>query len=195
MADSKPKLKLQTYGWALHGAGIAAVVACAVAAELLVYAPIAAESEELTNQSDEYAAFLQNGDAIRTRHADLSARLLDKETKLTQLYKQIPDTARESDFLEQLSKLANDGELVIHKYRPRAPVTQERHSEMEIELSAQGGYEGICKFLNGLGELPRVCRVSTLQISVPSSGSVDYTIELTLRIYFASAKKRGEQDA
>ena len=195
MADRKPKLKIETYGWALHGAGIAAVAVCAVAAELLVYAPIAAEAQALTQQSDQYASFLENGEAIRTRHAELSARLLEKETRLTQLYKQIPDTARESDFLEQLSKLAGDGELVIHKYRPRPPITKERHSEMEIELSAQGGYEGICQFLNGLGELPRVCRVSTLQISVPPSGSADYTIELTLRIYFASAKKSGEQSA
>ncbi|MCP4787262.1 MAG: type 4a pilus biogenesis protein PilO [Fuerstiella sp.] len=104
---------------------------------------------------------------------------LDKVTAL------IPHNPEESLFLAQLSMLADDSTLTIQNFRPGRPEENDRVQRIRVQLTGEGSYEGICKFLDGLRSLPRLTHVSKLQID-PITVSGTYPLDMELSIFFAA---------
>lgn len=97
----------------------------------------------------------------------------------------IPETAQESEFLAQLSQLAKDTGLTILEFRPGKITDRTTHRELEISLSAHGGYHSLCELLAGLEKLPRLCRVTSLTIDRDSTTTVEqYPVRMSVVVYF-----------
>jgi Tfp pilus assembly protein PilO len=115
---------------------------------------------------------------------DIRRQIDEAEARNVRLAARVPAAPHEADFLGQMTALAHDVELEIHDYRPGVARLLEKHGEMEVQFNAQGTYSAICRFLHRTEELPRLCRITRLEIKAPPSGDKTQ-IDITLLIYFA----------
>ena len=175
--------RLASLGWLLHAGGLL-LTAAIFAIAFFAYQSFDRDCDRLARQILATSRFLNTDDEIRFNHRDLNQRLSVMEGRLTDLMTRIPAARNESDFLAQLAELARQHKLKIQNYRPGVVFEKEKHREMEIRLTAEGSYQSCCRFLAGLESLPRLCRITHLNISVPDDAEI-YPIEMTLRIYFA----------
>ena len=178
-------LRLARYGRCLHVAGLViAVVLFAV-----VYVPALGAlwhtETRITGQIDAATRLLDSADALREEHGKLLERQAETQIRTAQLMARIPDAPQESEFLAHIARLAQQSSLSIRNFRPVATRARDRDSEVEVHLSAEGRYEGLCRFLAGLETLPRLCSVTRLSVvnEKPASGTLP--VEITFVIYFA----------
>ena len=190
MINSAQK-RLAPLGWSLQVGGLLLTVAI-FATALFAYQSLDRDCGRLARQVAATSRFFNTGDEIHSDHRDLNQRLSVMEGQLTDLMARIPAARNESDFLAQLAELAHQYELKIRNYRPGVVFEKEKHSEMEIRLSAEDSYQSCCRFLAGLESLSRLCRITHLNISVPDDAEI-YPIEMTLRIYFAPLQQTTSQ--
>lgn len=182
---SKPDHRLVQLDRSLHAVG--AVIACAilVGGLVLVRRSLAAERTSIDARIAEARQILDKEDALHTEHSHLEHRLSDLERRTGELLARIPETPREAEFLAQLSGLAGESQLAIRSYRPDSPVESERYQRLDIELVAEGTFTSLCRFLEGLESLPRLSRLTHLEVESASAEDGTYPVTMTLRIFFA----------
>lgn len=175
---------LQSYDLCLNS-GFAAVTLIALLGLYMgVVHPLQRETAQLSEQCVELRTLIQQTSKITQTRRQLERQLAEKEKATADLLKRIPVSPQESEFLAQVSHLANETGLEIVDYHPGAVEPLETHHEMEVKISARGDYPAVCRFLNESSEMPRLCRLIQLTIGSESSGDM-LPIELTFRIYFA----------
>lgn len=180
MNDSIKRLDL-----ALHGGGLVAVISLVGAVWWFVYRPLEEARGEALARCQEINELLSNADRLRSEQADLRRFLTDARQQEEALLARVPGEAHEADFLRQISHLAKDVGVVLRDYRPGQVSSQANCSAMDITLACEGSYEALCRFLGGVGNLPRLVNLATLDID-GSQGSGVYTAAVKLVIYFAA---------
>lgn len=191
--------QLRLLGWALHGAGILTALAVALLAELLVYRPIDARAHDWARRAEGLHERLEDATRVRREHARLSHDLAVAREQTAALKKRIPDAPCEADFLAQVSRLADEIGLRIQDYRPGAVTAKTSYSVLRVDLICEGDYPSVCRFLDGLSQLPRHCTVVRLQIDSAKSKQ-DYSANMSLELYFgvtarSDAGQKGGTDA
>lgn len=174
--------------WAFHAGGVTAVAALVGAAAWFVYRPLETARSQAEGRCAEIAELLPSADRLRAELAELKQTLADARQKEEALLARVPSAAHEAEFLGQISHLAKDVELELRDYRPGQVQPHAMCSAMEVALTCAGNYESLCRFLAGLGQLPRLVNVSRLDID-RSSGAGDFTAQLKLVIYFGAEQQ------
>jgi Tfp pilus assembly protein PilO len=169
-----------------HATGLGVTVLVAAAAFALIYVPLERHRVALDRTARARRAFLARGDAIRIEHEELKSQQAATETRMAGLLKRIPVAPQEAEFLAELSSLAGETEFVIHEYRPGKVLEVDRHCELEVQLHAEGTYESLCCFLQGLERMERFCRLSDFGVSLRPESPMHNTVHLTLQIFFAA---------
>lgn len=177
---------LQMLDWSLHAAGALLTAAIALGGWYGVDQLINGRIQHLQRRTSASVAFLQTKPAVDAEHLRLQQDVAENGARFAELLARIPPEIRESDFLTQVSELAGSCALKIRDYRPGTVVKRTRHHELDIAVSAEGTYAAFCQFLDGVHVLPRLSRVTSLQIVAPAAHDSDvYPVDLTLRIYFS----------
>ena len=192
---SQLQKKLQYFGWLFHAAGLLIAVAGVMLAVAFIYRPMVADLGSLEYQSSDLSQFLSTADDIESVNRQLSGELSEMEARLVSLKEQIPDSPCEADFLAQLTELAQQTGLNIRDYRPGSIVQKENYKALEVKLSAEGTYPSICRALDQLQNLPRLCRITNLKVAAPNASTKKYPLEMTLQIYFAPLEEFASEDS
>lgn len=170
----------------LHGLGLLMTVGIAFAAWSAIDVFVNGRIERINRRHAATTTFMKTAPDVEAEHHRLRTEVANRSLRFEELLARIPPDVRESDFLAQIDELSRKCGLTIRDYRPGSITNQTRHSELEIELSAEGNYTALCHFLAGIHGLPRMSRVTALNVSAaPQLGGEVYPIEMTLRIYFA----------
>jgi len=170
-----------------HCAGTAGVVVTsliAFCAWLCVIKPIDAAIEwDRTRQMGAHKC-LDNRDDIAGEAARLRIERSGFESRLKELLDGIPESVQDSQFLGQVATLARDSELLLEQFRPGTIEKSGDYQQLEIELTASGTHASICRFLDGLQNLPRLCRVPELDIEASGEEQV-FPVRLKVLVFFA----------
>lgn len=143
------------------------------------------QQQAVDSQVESLRQFLAGADDIETRRVELQELLEQTEKQFAAAVTRIPETAQESEFLAQVSRLAQDTDLTIQEFRPGGITERKTHRELEISLSALGGYRSLCEFLAGLEKLPRLCRVTSLTVDRDTTpGAEHYSVRMSVVVYF-----------
>ncbi len=185
MQGNRNQKRRTALGWSLHAAGLAVTAAILAASVLLVFVPSHRTRIRLDEQLAATSDFLNTAGDVKSRNEELTRQLSERESHLDQLMSRLPESPNESDFLAELTGLAQQTHLTIRDYRPGAPKEEKNYNYVEIALSGNATYESLCRFLKGLQSLSRVSRVTKLDISNPDQSADEYAINMSLRIYFA----------
>jgi Tfp pilus assembly protein PilO len=148
--------------------------------------PMSAQNAELRRQIDKTTRLLELESNVQERHKTLTLETAVHEQRRRAVLERIPEAADEGQFLAQLTDLAARCAFNVQNYRPGARERKATCSQMDISLDADGSYEGLCRFLAGLEELPRYCRLAGLTIDRREGESNDLKVTFTLRIFFGS---------
>jgi Tfp pilus assembly protein PilO len=146
------------------GMGVVACVLVALMAWLLVLKPIDAAIAQDGDRKEAAENDITNRDAITSDTARLRQERADYETRLETLLNGIPESVQDSQFLGQVATLARESELLLEQFRPGTIESVGEYQQLEIELTASGTHKSICRFLDGLAKLPRMCRVPEIHI-------------------------------
>lgn len=171
-------------GWLLHTAGLGLTAGAVALAAVTMWQPVHAQSNEAAAEIVRLDELLKSAGEIRAEARDIRRRIDEAEARGVRLAARVPTAPQEAEFLGQVTELAHQVELEINDYRPGVVRLLEKHGEMEIQFSAQGTYTALCRFLHRTEELPRLCRITRLDIKAPQSGDKTQ-IDMTLLIYFA----------
>lgn len=179
-----PEEQLKHYGRVLHGVGLLVLVAGAFMAFAFVVTPMQFKINSTERTANQLGVFLDRTDQIIEREATVRTQLESSRDELRQLQNRVPGTPTADEFLQQLDELAEKTGLTILDYQPGQTLDNVTHSETQIELSGKGNYVSLCQFLDGLVQLPRLCRIRTMLIQSASEGD-SYPVDLSLSIYFS----------
>jgi Tfp pilus assembly protein PilO len=191
--------KLQSYDLWLNGVLAAATIGVVTVAYLVAFLPLNLQFYAVRAEIEGFQKLIQKTSDITQTRQTLEAELAKSQKGTAELLQRIPTAPRESDFLAQVCQLADHTGMEVADYHPRTIEKRENHQEMEVHLSTRGDYQAICQFLEQVEHLPRLCRLTQLEIGSTVIGSAvagsKLPVEMTFRIYFAppgdanSAKK------
>lgn len=188
MHDVDPQRKLQTTGWLWHALGLSATFAVMLLASQIIYQPTLRERARLADELESLESLAAQSDEIMATNKRLREDLARMESQLTSMLERIPESPREADFLAQISELADDVGLQIVDYRPGTISELSKYNRMQVNLTSRGSYASICRFLNRLSRMSRLCRVTKLVIDAKQQ-EPPYRVEMTLAVYFAPREK------
>ena len=150
-----------------------------------VHVPLENGGEQLVTSKLSLEKFLETEDQIRSDNRETNELLSDRKKYLDELLQRIPSKANEDTFLAQLSKIARESGVVIKNFSPGNPVMMQRHARLDIDISANASYEGICHFLNCVAKMPRLCQITSFDVDSSLSPTNQYQFRAKLRIFYA----------
>ena len=177
---------LVALGWTLHAAGLAVSLAICAAQFVGIVRPMIQEGRDVDIAIHTAEMYMTAASAIEARHHVAVSALTDELRLAEERAARIPDAARESELLAQLSELAHMSGMKILAYQPAGTYSAGSFHALAIELNGHGSYAGTCTFLAGLESLPRLCHVTRLNIVAPASVGADLQVDLTLQVYYGS---------
>jgi Tfp pilus assembly protein PilO len=179
---------LRKLGWALHAVGLAVVLSSVCLAQAFVYRPLQLATGETLARRDEINRLLKDVNQLRAERDRLKQSLSEARQEEQRLLSRVPDAPHEGVFLGQVSRLAQEVDLQIRDYRPGEVRARSNYSEMEISLTCEGTYDSLCRFLDGLARLPRLAKLSLLDVTDPE-GDGPYPATMKFTVYFSTNQK------
>lgn len=190
MDSSTAGVKLHRLGLLLHGGGLLLTLGSVLGSGLAAHALLSREWSEIRRRTQEARAYLATAESIRDHHAAAVKQMRQEEVRLESLLARIPTTPQESEFLAELTRLAREAKLKITDFKPSEVNGGDSHAAVEIALRTEASYEGLCRFLDGLSSLPRLCHVKRLSLKAPDAAQTSYPVDMTLQIFFLSSNEK-----
>ena len=172
--------------------GLSVTFAIVTTAYIIAVAPMQRMLVSFQSRIDSASRLSARTAELQKQHRASSLQLASSEAALTTMLARIPETPHESEFLAQITEVARECQLNIRKYHPTEPVNEGTFTAMEVQLDATASYEGVCRFLDGLRTLSRLCRLTRLRLHATEEENGELPMEMTLRIYFAPLNKSPE---
>lgn len=186
MTLSFPALDPETrrFGHLLHGIGATVTTAVVIAMYFMVYTPMVEETGDSYRQINQLKSALQKGPMIQREHKQLKERLAAISHRIEQIHMHVPEDAMVPDFISQVTAAAEQEGLTISDIDTGKPFPREGYSEREIEFTGTARYANLCRFIHGIRQLPRLSKVTGLEIRTEAYGQEVHPIRLRMMIYF-----------
>lgn len=170
--------------------GTCGVVALVASWWLLLAQPSVAARQAILQQLADLDAQSADEHSAWDRWSEVAAEM----TRLQQIEEEqrsrVPQQSDEAAFLQWASMTADTCGLALTDFRPAGRTQQgsDEYEGRELTLTAAGGYESVCQFLDHLRTCPRMNRVTSFEISPKDPARANYT--LTIRIMLFSEPPR-----
>jgi type IV pilus assembly protein PilO len=174
--------KLTTLGWCLHGAAFAIALLVAVSIYGLVLRPLKQNTESAERRVETLEASLAEADALQAEYERLSQQVANCNRRAARLARRVPTEPQEAEFLSELQAAASRAGLQIRNYHPGVSSQRDGHSQLEIQLTCVAKYPNVCRFLERLGNMDRLSRITQMEIN--GGGADGYPIALTMSVFF-----------
>ncbi len=142
------------------------------------------DSEQLAGRQAQLQRFLETETALTSEHESQQVSLERQRTEIELLLTRIPREAREIDFLELLSETAKQTDVTLQNFQPLSGQPGTSIGTSQVRISGRGSYENLIRFLDQLKTMPRMNRVSRLELGVADAARNVCSIELTLELFF-----------
>jgi len=184
MQKLESQKRLELAGWLAHAVGLTIGVVIVALAYVFLMRPIELECGAISEDVDAINQLIGRSEEIQGEHALVQKRFSETQQELEDLLVRIPDSPKDAEFLAEISRLAQREGMEILSFEPFTPTTQDKHHEMQINLTTQASYASICHVLSELGRSDRLCRVDRMSIESDAVSPL-YTIKLSITIFFA----------
>lgn len=164
-------------------AGVAALAI--LGAGWFVANSLSSRASDLEQSTAQAVAIADRDAQIREQHADLTTRVKAAQLAVAEAQSRLGDSPQESRFIAQLTDLSEEAGLNVSNVQPGATTVHGSVGILELKMSCDGTYEGLCSFLTALDKLPRICHVSGMNTSSIDSQTGELRIDLQLQLLFA----------
>ena len=178
----------------LHGAGCAILVVVSLVYFLLVHRPMVLSRRADGERAAQLTSLVRQSPQVVKENRLVNEHLVSLHETIAQVRRHVPRTASEGSFLADVTRIAEQEGLRITDYRRGRSVSEATHSRIDLGLKCLGTYEGLCRFLNQLEQLPRVSTVTQLTLQSVDS-QPPYPFEIRLVLYFDLADSTRNESA
>jgi type IV pilus assembly protein PilO len=116
--------------------------------------------------------------------SDLDGRIKDLQEALKYFESKLPQEKEFNKILEDVSGIAQANSLQSKTVRALKTERFNGYSEQPIQLGLSGNFNGFYSFLLQLEKLPRITKITNMQLSKIQDHDGDMQATLTLSIYF-----------
>jgi type IV pilus assembly protein PilO len=178
---------------------LALVLAVPLAAWWMVFQPRQEQIRAARIEVEEKQEKLQRLSQVSARIEDLRASIGEGRAALEQLERRIPDRSGIDAVLEQITRIAMNHQLVIRSIKGDRPTSAPLYSELPLQISIEGEFDGFYRFLLDLEGLDRITRVHHLRMTrvvegraLPTDPEPGLRIEMTMSIFFDPTGTAGD---
>jgi Tfp pilus assembly protein PilO len=171
------------FGRLLHYAGVLITVVSVSTGFSLLHAPAVQAITETSNRIDELMLSVQNAPAIRQQHQVISNKLHEVTTRIANVQRRVPREADSSEFINQVTQIADEENVAIKEFTPGRPETKNGYGELQVTLKSEGSFGSICTFVDHLSKLSRLSKIKDLTLT-SETDATEYPMTATLVIYF-----------
>jgi Tfp pilus assembly protein PilO len=175
--------KLQI-GWSILG--LLAIATMGIAWWLCCAKPALELKAELERRAIAVNELRASEPEILLRHKALQGEFEDWNSRIELLKSRIQVYENEGQFLKWVNETANANGLTMRDYRPGQHQKQGDYDCRAVQLSAQGSYESICKFLSQVRSGPKMLRITSLELTPKEKTSGSYTCNLQMLLFSQS---------
>lgn len=115
---------------------------------------------------------------------DLSRKIDELQKAIEFFESKLPQEREIADILDQVTKLADSNALQARSFKTLKTERNASYSEQPIQLSLSGDFNGFYQFLLQLEKLPRITRVTTMNLQKIAGNDGDMEAQITLSIFF-----------
>jgi type IV pilus assembly protein PilO len=115
---------------------------------------------------------------------DLNHKIGELQQAITFFESKLPQEKEVDKILAQVSKMAEANSLVCKTVKPLKPERAANYREQPIQLSLEGDFNGFYSFLLQLEKLPRITRVTQMNLAKINGHDGEMTAQITLSIFF-----------
>lgn len=162
--------------------GVAVLGCVLLAFFLLVFRPMAAADNQNREDALHLESLLAASDEVYSSRQKLDEELATLSARIAATAARVPETAEESQFLDQITQLATDAGVELDDYQRLGTTTLPTHSTTTIGIKCHSEYANLCTFLDAVAHLPRLTTVSRLRIVVVTPGK-PLQVELQYVLY------------
>jgi Tfp pilus assembly protein PilO len=130
------------------------------------------QEENLSKAKEEYSQL-----------TDLNKKVIALRKVVARQYKRIPAKGEFGSSLEQIVAVLNSAKLVTEEISPQSPVSEDKFSELPINICFKGEFNNICLFLAGLESMDRLVRIENLRLEGDGSSTPVIKAKMVLNIY------------
>lgn len=184
MNEPKRNTNLRRYDIGMNVGLFALTLAVAGGVYSLLIRPL--DGQVLNAQTEVYLLkeLVQQSPTINQTNRQLKQKLADVIQQADEMDKRVPVAPRESDFLAEITHIAEDVKFEIVDYHSGTILNFDSHREMEIKVNAKASYESLCRFLERVDDIPRLSRLIDLEVSTDATQE-KVTVILSFGIYFS----------
>ena len=172
------------FGRILGYGGVLLTVLGGTLAYSLLYAPMVRATADYRADIRRVKDKLKRAPEIRAQHTQLAARLADFNEQITTLRQRIPGAADEYGFLAQVTEIAEKEGVRVWISTADQPKPKDQYSQITTSLKCTTSYASLCRFLDRVRKLPRLSKITDLNIKTEMPGQQEYPVNLTFLIYF-----------
>ena len=159
---------------------LAVFVLLSLAGAAVFYYYIEAPAQErITAREAELAAVrarVDRGTAIARQLPQFRKDVAELQARLDSLRPILPNEKDAADLLRRVHTLAVQSNLTIRGFTPQKITTRTLHAEWPISLELEGTYHNLGMFLDRVSKVPRIIKVSGLQIDSRAQPQPNATI-------------------
>lgn len=170
-----------------HLLGAAAICAILGTAWAL-YLGFGGKIDTLSEKQDDERKLTQRRAVIQAGYTNLKPKLAELRDFHKDAARRIPANAMETEYLQQVSSLANHVGLDIQDFRPGSIVILPPLQCREVQLRCAGDFNSICQFVTQLPKLPRISRITHLTINEPKDAGGKCSVDILIQIIFGELK-------
>jgi type IV pilus assembly protein PilO len=115
---------------------------------------------------------------------DLNRRIKDLQDAILYFESKLPQEKEFDKILKEVSQMAEANSLSTKTVRTLKSERFASYSEQPIQMSLSGNFNGFYLFLQQLEKLPRITRVTNMQLQKINERDGEMQASLTLSIYF-----------
>lgn len=94
----------------------------------------------------------------------LKAELAEKEIKLKEILRQLPDQKEIPNLLTNISNVGKESGLEFLVFKPKPEIPKEFYAEIPIDISVSGSYHNVAMFFDKISKLPRIICITNLSM-------------------------------
>lgn len=113
---------------------------------------------------------------------ELEERLVQFERHIERLEELVPRGEEVSRLLNTISQRADQIGVTVARFTPGQTAAGEHYNRRVFDMTVQGGYHQLGRFLSEIGSLPRIITPTDLHILTASDDSEDPRLEASFRI-------------
>jgi Tfp pilus assembly protein PilO len=167
----------------LNAGGVAITLIVGVAAWCGA-AALRERSAYLEQYRQQELALLDRAQEIGANHRLLTQQCETMELAVKVLRDRLPGTPEETQFLQQISELAERSQLELSDFRPGGLSDRKDFKDIELHIRAVGDYASLCRFVAGIQELPRSVHIGQLAIAAPNEVGGPCSMDMRLLLAF-----------